>query len=181
MSANEPAYHLGTRNHLFITESSLVCGTVEPCPGRLSDLLRSLLRPSLAVKDAEITFFGDGSTASCDLIHVYLNSVILSHEYVALGGDEHQRALWDNARPMDAQVNLGSVPGLTLRGRIATDALEREERFLAVMSPIVEGGPDQFGHVLELVDGLPYLLVNRSKIDCVMVLDDSGGDTDTKP
>ena len=170
MSQNEPAFHLGTRNHLLVTRSLLACGTIEPCPGRLSDLLRGFAKPSLPLRDAELVSLAGGATVKVDLLHVYLNSVILAHEYVALGGDEHQRALWDDMQRLHVQIVLGAIPGLTMRGHIATDALERDERFLAVMRPTVGGGPAEAHPLLDLVEDLPYLLVNRTAIDSVMVL-----------
>lgn len=170
MSEAEPTkLHLGTRNHLMVTDGLVIHGTVSPCPGRLSDLLRGYKRGALSLSDVELTGFDAQEHTECVEVRVSLDSLILAHEYVALGGDEHQRVVRRGRQSTNVGLHFEGLPRFSLNGLVAPEVLEREDRFFSLVTPGTEG--DVPLALAECLQDLPYVLVNRDRVSCVLMLD----------
>ena len=76
---------------------------------------------------------------------------------------------------------MSGLPGLHVRGHVSADAIERDERFLAVMDPLIRGDRPRAQVVAEHLGKLPYVLVNRERLDSVMVVGgpSRGGESET--
>jgi len=160
------------RNHLLITSQHVVRGTVVPCPGRLSDVLRRSARRWLPVEDAEITPLVSVAQASPRTIpglRLSRSSVLLAHEYVALGGDRHQRTRDQEVPSLAVTVVFEPLPGVTLHGRLREKKLEKEEQLLVLFEAEIAGMGEDARALAATVSGLPYLLVNLERAESVIV------------
>ena len=162
MNDSDPRYHLGTRNHLFIGEGLLIVGELFPKGERLVDHLNHCATHFVDIHAAELRA-GEAVDQS-ERISLRIDAVSLAHEYVGLSGDPH---LKQHAEPSTrpAQILLDSPPGVRIHGKLRPDQLEGAHRFLVLMEPTAVGLPSAAAKSLE---GLPYLLVNRDRIQCIL-------------
>ena len=153
-----------TRNHLLLTPEFSVKGTLARVAGRLSDHLVNHERSHLQVLDAETTFFTTFEKAHAVEAEVARDHVLFAHEYVAMSGDPHLQAMNRAPVPDRYRIVMAGAAGLSLVARLRNAAPHSERRFLVVTEPEVKDVGGCPPGMIELLSGLPYLLVNRSRV-----------------
>lgn len=134
---------------------------------RLSDFLNATPRTFLEVDEAGVTAHGSVETARYDSLLVKLDEVLLAHELVEAGGDQVLKALADADRDLAGiRLQLACRTRIAVSGRVPQRLFAREDlgasRFIVVDAPEVEGlAPAGSAGPLR---GLPYLIVNRTRI-----------------
>ncbi len=163
-------YHLGTKNHLFITPELWVRGVVDPCPVRLADHLRNWKRPELSIRDASVqwTKLPSGPPAEFDQLLLARAEIVVAHEYVDLASDPHLRQMHQASPHESVRLYLRGFPGSTLEGRIPSSQVEGELSFLTLLDPV--SVLPTLPEVEAAVRNLPYLLVQRSMVTAIATI-----------
>ncbi len=152
---------------LLATDDVLIRGHVETGGRRLSDFLNATPRTFLEVHEAGVTAHGAVETVRYDSLLVKLDEVLLAHELVEAGGDQVLKALADAERDLAGiRLELACRRRITVSGRVPQRLFAREDlgssRFIVVDAPEVDGVPPGGG--AGPLRGLPYLIVNRTRI-----------------
>lgn len=169
MDDRPEGFYLGTRNHLLVTTTLTVRGQIVPCGGRLADHLRTWSHPVVSVQDAEVQPHDGGPDSEVHAeVRIPLDHVLFAHEYVAMGGDPHLRAMHEEGPQERVRLVFATTPALNLDGDVSTLAREWQTRFMVVQTPKTPRGSGP-GHAE--VDRLPYVLVNRDRISAMIPLD----------
>jgi hypothetical protein len=155
------------RNHLLATPRLLARGRVTPLSARLVDHLCGEPRAWFRVEDSEVTEVESGLTYQTPSLFLSTAHVVLAHEYVDLGGDQHLRHMFREKEAVRVRVLLDRLPGITLLGVMRNGPMAWDRRFVVIQEPRVEGDSARSGHLATAVNGLPYLLVNRDRIEAL--------------
>jgi hypothetical protein len=149
------------RNHLLATECIVVRGLVSPLVVRLGDHLRNLQRPFVTVTNAEVRNVLTDHIASSQLVRVGLESIIWAHEFVALSGDDFRRRHHVTEGEKPVIITMDRPEGLVIAGWQSDSTAAQDQTFFVVKKPRTEGSTPLAGRHAELIEALPYILINR--------------------
>ncbi|HMS18459.1 MAG TPA: hypothetical protein PKA37_16570 [Planctomycetota bacterium] len=157
-----------TRNHLLLTDRYAISGMISPIAGRLVDHLRTFSKPCLAIRDARVLTLTTGTIETSDEALLTTKSLVLSHEYVDCGSDQHLRTVHEHYDRVPVRLKLEGFAQSTLRGYIEASGLDWQTPFLVLKSPELElHGPEDEGH-RDVLRGLSYVIVNRDRINLLI-------------
>ncbi len=169
MESPESNVHVATRNHLLITESLLVRGTVWPLGTRLAEGLGAAEGRFVEILGATITPLDGGDSRDLRRVDLTLETLVMAHEYVDTAGDLHLRRVHEATRPLPAEIHLRAPAGLVLHGRLNAEIVIAAPRFIAleVPRPVASGAPARA--CAAAIAGLPYVLLNRRMIEALII------------
>lgn len=153
------------RNHLLITPDLAVKGTISRVAGRLSDHLGHFERPMLTVENAEITFFTTFERAETMTMDIAFDHILFAHEYVAMSGDPHLQAMNRGPVPDRYRIVMAGMAELALTARLKNAPTQWKRRFVVVTEPETEDVGGCPPGLTDAIDGLPYLLANRDRVE----------------
>jgi len=155
------------KNHLLVTETLAMKGQVANVVGRLADHLGNYERPTLRVEDTETTFFTTFDRVGAAIAEVSRAHILFAHEYVAMSGDPHLQAM-DEAQAQDRyRIVVAGAPGLSLTACLKNERTQWERRFLVLAEPEIEDVGGCPAGMADSLEGLPYLLVNRERVETI--------------
>ncbi|MAG57986.1 MAG: hypothetical protein CMJ83_17005 [Planctomycetes bacterium] len=157
------------RNHLLLTESIAAKGDVTPCAGRLVDHLGNSAKPVLNLVNVEITWLLTGETEEVAELVLKLDQVLFAHEYVAMSSDPHLAAMSTEEQIPSVRISMVGASGLRIGGRMRNSSLEWQRPFMVMQRPQIELLRDDAARLASQLQDLPYLLVNRDRIEAFFV------------
>lgn len=169
MESPKSNVHLATRNHLLITETLVVRGTVWPLGTRLAEGLSAAERRFVEILDATITPLRGGDSRDLPRINLTLEALVMAHEYVDTAGDLHLRRVHAAARPLPAEIHLRAPAGLVIHGRLSAEIVIAAPRLIALEVPRAVASSAPAEACAAAIAGLPYVLVNRRMIEALII------------
>jgi hypothetical protein len=165
----ERTVHLATRNHLLITQTLMVRGTVWPLGTRLAEGLSSAEERFVEILEATVTPLGGGPTREISRVNLTLETLVCAHEYVNTAGDLHLRRVHQTPRPFPAEVHLSAPAGLILHGLLNEEVVIAAPRLVVLERPRAEAVGTVAEACAAALAGLPYVLVNRRLIEALIL------------
>ncbi|HET6204228.1 MAG TPA: hypothetical protein VFI25_15660 [Planctomycetota bacterium] len=159
---------------LLVTDTFLIKGRVEGKYARLSKVLDDAHRCFLAVREATLIDLQTRERVLTPRVHVNLDEVVLAHELVDAGGDLFQAALARERESVRIRAFHAGRSNLEIAGRVRPNAYEPSDgarRFFVVEAPEIRGIRLEGDKDLEILRGLPYVIVNRERLSYIYDFD----------
>jgi hypothetical protein len=157
-----------TRNHLLLTEDYAISGLISPMAGRLVDHLRNVRKPYLSLRDGRVLDLKSRSIESANDVLVTVNSILLAHEYIDAGSDQHLRGIHAQHKRIPVRLKLQGIPQATLQGTLEESGLDWQTPFVVLTKPELDlDGESDSGHQ-DILRGLAYIIVNRDRINLLI-------------
>ena len=158
---------------LFLTDSFLIKGQVERKYARLSQLLDEYRKYFVKVRDATLVDLGTRERIQTPLLHMNVDEILLAHEYLDEAGDVPRAELAQEQEGTLQKVRVFYTGNLNVEiaGAIRPSAYEVSDkatrRFFVMHKPQVRGLDRQGDEELELIDQLPYAILNKTRLSYV--------------
>ncbi|MFO0982299.1 MAG: hypothetical protein U1E76_11280 [Planctomycetota bacterium] len=162
-------------NHLLLTEAFLVKGHVDTGGRRLTNFLNGHQKAFFPIYDVTMIAMDGGDKILSNEAFVPLDSVVLAHEFLEEGGDTIAKRLGRKELPTASiSAFYRGAFKLDLAGRIRPKTVEDANGvnpFFVVQDPTVAGLGQRKAREFNLLRKLPYLILNRKKLDAVFLYD----------
>lgn len=161
-------------NHLMLTDAFLVKGHIDTRGRRLTSFLNGYQKEFFTIYDVTMIAMDGGDKILSNEALVPLKSVILAHEFLEEGGDMVAKRLGHKEPPSSSiSAFYRGAYKLDLAGRIRPQAIEESNGspFFVVQDPTVTGLGQRKSREFNLLRKLPYLILNRKKLDAVFLYD----------
>lgn len=156
---------------LFLTDAFLIKGNVEHKYTRLSKLLDEHRKTFLRVRDCTLIDLNSREQIKTPLLHMNLDEVLVAHEFLDEAGDGSRAALGKEQNLQKVRVFYTGNLNIELGGFIQPSAYEVTDkatrRFFVMREPKLRGFKDHGDPDLQRMLGLPYLIVNKSRLSYV--------------
>ncbi len=159
---------------LFVTDTFLIKGRVEGKYARLSKVLDDARRLFVPVREATLVDLQSRERVITPRVHVRLDEIVLAHELVDVGGDLFQASLAKDRESVRIRAFHAGRSNLEVSGRVRPNAYEPTDgarRFFVMEAPEIRGVRLEGDKDLEILQGLPYVIVNRETLSYVYDFD----------
>lgn len=157
---------------LLLTDAFLIKGTVDNKYTRLSQLLDEYRKYFIRVRDATLIDLNSRDRIHTPLLHVNLDEVLLAHELIETAGDPHAARLahegikYQRVRAFyTGNLNV-EIAGLVRPGSYEADD-RSTRRFFVMRKPEVRGMKLDGDRDLQLLQGLPYAILNKTRLSYI--------------
>jgi hypothetical protein len=157
---------------LLLTDSFLIKGQVEGKYTRLSQMLDEHRKYFVKMRDATLIDLNSRDRIQTPLLHVNVDEILLAHEFLESSGDPHAAQLATDAK--DCQRVRAFFTGnlnVELAGKVRPRAYEIDDRstrrFFVMHEPEVRGMKVDGDRDLELLKGLQYAILNKTRMSYV--------------
>ena len=156
---------------LLLTDSFLIKGNIENKSTRLSQLLDEHRRYFLKVRDATLVDLNSCERIQTPLLHVNVDEILLAHEFLDSGGDQHLRELArDNHLHRVRVLYTGSL-NVEFAGEVRPGCYEADDRatrrFFVMRNPVLRGFNERGDDDLKLLTKLPYAILNKLRLSYI--------------
>ena len=159
---------------VLLTDAFLIKGQVENKYTRLSQLLDEYRKFFIRVRDATLVDLNSRDRIHTPLLHINLDEILFAHELIDEAGDPHQKQL---ATPAAEQVfhrvrvfYTGNL-NVEVAGEVRPGSYEADDRssrrFFVMNKPEVRGMKLEGDRDLELLKGLSYAILNKTRLSYV--------------
>jgi len=155
---------------VILTDSFLMLGTIANKYRRLSQLLDRYQKLFTPMMDVTMYDHADGEQIHVSDVLVNIREVIFAHEFVDSGGDIFQKNLSVDGDKSEIRSFYNGRINLELRGNVRLGAYEMNKfnySFFIMENPTVKGLPSELEATNRVLQNLPYIIVNKSKISYV--------------
>jgi hypothetical protein len=156
---------------LLLTDSFLIKGNIENKYTRLSQILDEHRRYFLKIRDATLIDLNSCERITTPLLHVNVDEVLLGHEFLDGGGDQHMKELAKNPALHRVRVFYTGALNIELGGEVRPGSYEADDRtsrrFFIMRNPIVRGFQDKGDQDLKLLTKLPYAILNKLRLSYI--------------
>jgi len=161
-------------NHLLLTESFFIKGHVSTGTRRLSTYLNDMDKPFVEVGHPAIINCTDGSESQSERVLLRFPDLLLAFELEDTEGDETLKSLSDHGRILTpVKIHIGGKHPMEIRGNMDSHTAERvalgRNDFIVVKDPAIRGLPVPVTAENAFPDALPYIIVNRNRIELVLL------------
>ena len=156
---------------LILTDSFLIKGNVESKYTRLSQVLDECRRYFIKVHDATLVDLNSCERIQTPLVHVNLDEILLAHEFLDSGGDQHLRDMAKDQKLNRIRVFYTGSLNVEFAGEVRPGCYEADDRstrrFFTMRSPVVRGFNERGDQDLKLITRLPYAILNKLRLSYI--------------
>lgn len=156
---------------LLLTDSFLIKGNVENKYTRLSTILDEYRRYFIKVRDATLIDLNSCERITTPLLHVNVDEILMGHEFLDSGGDQHLRELAKNQMVHRVRVFYTGSLNVEFGGEVRPGSYEVDDRssrrFFIMRNPVVRGFNDRNDPDLKLLTKLPYAILNKARLSYI--------------
>ncbi len=157
---------------LLLTDAFMIKGQVENKYTRLSQLLDEYRKFFIRVKDATLIDLNSRDRIQTPLLHVNVDEILLAHELIETAGDPHAaRLASDGIKYQRVRVFYTGNLNIELAGLVRPGSYEADDRstrrFFVMRKPDVRGMKIDGDRDLELLKGLSYAILNKTRLSYV--------------
>ncbi len=156
---------------LFLTDSFLIKGRLAHKYHRLSKMLEDCERTFITVEDALMVSLKGNETVRTPSVMINTDQILLAHELVDVAGDESQRTLAANDKPVRIRAFYNGSVQIELSGKVEPDAYEPSRGhgrdYFIMQEPVIRGLNLEGASELKLLKGLSYAIVQKSKLSYI--------------
>ncbi len=157
---------------LILTDAFMIKGQVENKYTRLSQLLDEYRKFFIRVKDATLIDLNSRDRIHTPLLHVNVDEILLAHELIETAGDPHAaRLAADGIKYQRVRVFYTGNLNIELAGLVRPGSYEADDRstrrFFVMRKPDVRGMKIDGDRDLELLKGLSYAILNKTRLSYV--------------
>ncbi len=156
---------------LFLTNTFLIKGRLANKYHRLTKMLEDTEQTFLTIEDALMVPVRGGRVVETPRVLVNREELLLAHEFVATSGDDAQRMLADNDKPVPIRAFYSGPMQLEISGQVEPGAYEPSanmgRRYFIVQQPKIRGLDSRLVPGLQVLDGLPYAILRKSKLSYI--------------
>jgi hypothetical protein len=157
---------------LLLTDAFLIKGQVENKYTRLSQLLDEYRKFFIKVRDATLIDLNSRDRVQTPLLHVNVDEILLAHELIETAGDPHAaRLAHDGFRYQRVRTFYTGNLNVEIAGEVRPNCYEADDRstrrFFVMRNPEVRGMKIEGDRDLELLKGLPYAILNKTRLSYV--------------
>ena len=156
---------------LLLTDSFLIKGNIENKYTRLSQVLDEHRRYFVKVRDATLIDLNSCERITTPLLHVNVDEVLLGHEFLDGGGDQHLKELAKNQTLHRIRVFYTGSLNVEFGGEVRPGSYEVDDRstrrFFTMRNPVVRGFNDRGDQDLKLLLKLPYAILNKARLSYI--------------
>lgn len=156
---------------LLLTDSFLIKGNIENKYTRLSQILDEHRKYFLRVRDATLIDLNSCERITTPLLHVNVDEILLGHEFLDSGGDQHQKELAKNQALHRVRVFYTGALNIELGGEVRPGSYEADDRssrrFFIMRNPVVRGFNDKGDQDLKLLNKMPYAICNKLRLSYI--------------
>ncbi len=156
---------------LILTDSFLIKGNIENKYTRLSTILDEYRRYFVKVRDATLIDLNSCERISTPLLHVNVDEILMGHEFIDTGGDQHMRELAKNHAINRVRVFYTGSLNIEFAGEVRPGSYEADDRasrrFFIMRNPLVRGFNDRNDADLKLLAKLPYVILNKARLSYI--------------
>ncbi len=161
-------------SHLFVTDRFLIKGRAITGDRRLSTYLETVRKPWVMIEDVTLIDLATRDRVVVQRGHLRSKDIVLAHELLDITGDQFRKTQGEvGSDDLDLVCCYFRHPiRYELTGRVRKDSTLADESsgFHVVLNPSLRGFETAGDADLELVTRLPYLIVQRSHIQCLLGL-----------
>jgi hypothetical protein len=156
---------------LLLTDSFLIKGNVEGKYTRLSQILDEQRKYFLKVHDATLVDLNSCERIQTPMLHVNVDEILLAHEFLDGGGDQHMRDLARDQKLNRVRVFYTGALNIEFAGEVRPGCYEADDRstrrFFTMRSPVVRGFNERNDPDLKLITKLPYAILNKLRLSYI--------------
>ena len=156
---------------LLLTDAFLIKGQVENKYTRLSQLMDEYRKFFIKVRDATLIDLNSRDRINTPILHVNLDEVIMAHELIETAGDRYAAQLADGVKHQRVRVFYTGNLNVEIAGQVRPGAYEADDRstrrFFVMQRPEVRGMKLDGDQDLELLKGLPYAILNKTRLSYI--------------
>jgi len=156
---------------LLLTDAFLIKGQVENKYTRLSQLLDEYRKYFVRVRDATLIDLNSRDRINTPLLHVNVDEILLAHELIETAGDPHAARLAHDANVQRVRAFYTGNLNVEIAGQVRPGCYEADDRatrrFFVMQKPEVRGMKIDGDRDLELLKGLPYAILNKTRLSYV--------------
>ena len=157
---------------LILTDAFLIKGQVDNKYTRLSQLLDEYRKFFVRVRDATLIDLSSRDRIQTPLVHVNVDEIILAHELIETAGDPYAaRLAHDGVRHQRVRVFYTGNLNVEIAGEVRPGCYEADDRstrrFFVMQKPEVRGMKLEGDRDLELLSGLSYVILNKTRLSYV--------------
>jgi len=156
---------------LLLTDSFLIKGNIENKYSRLSQVLDEHRRYFLKVHDATLVDLNSCERIQTPMLHVNVDEILLAHEFLDTGGDQHMRELQKDAKLNRVRVFYTGSLNVEFAGEVRPGSYEADDRtsrrFFTMRNPVVRGFNPREDQDLKLITKLPYAILNKLRLSYI--------------
>lgn len=156
---------------LLLTDSFLIKGSIENKYTRLSQVLDEHRRYFLKVRDATLVDLNSCERIQTPLLHVNVDEILLAHEFLDSGGDQHLRELARDNNLHRVRVFYTGSLNVEFAGEVRPGCYEADDRstrrFFVMRSPVMRGFNERGDEDLKLLTKLPYAILNKLRLSYI--------------
>jgi hypothetical protein len=156
---------------LLLTDAFLIKGQVENKYTRLSQLLDEYRKYFIKVRDATLIDLNSRDRISTPLLHVNVDEILLAHELIETAGDPHAARLADEGSVERVRAFYTGNLNVEIAGQVRPGSYEVDDRasrrFFVMQKPEVRGMKLEGDRDLELLKGLSYAILNKTRLSYV--------------
>jgi hypothetical protein len=156
---------------MFLTDSFLIKGNVENKYTRLSQILDEHRKYFLRVRDATLIDLVSRERITTPLLHVNVDEILLAHEFIDGAGDLKRAELAVDQALHRVRVFYTGTLNAELAGEVRPGAYEADDRitrrFFIMRDPKVRGFNMSGDQDLELLENLPYAILNKERLSYI--------------
>ena len=152
---------------VFLTDAFLIKGRMSKHGKRLTNVLEDHARAYLQIHDATMISLRNGDQITTPSVMVNVKEVILAHELVEMGGDDHYKRLALPNKPVHIRAFYNGAVQFELAGNVEPGAYESGHgggRKYFIMARPVFRGLNQEVRELALLRGLEYAIVRKERV-----------------
>jgi len=156
---------------LLLTDSFLIKGNVEGKYTRLSQILDEQRKYFLKVHDATLVDLNSCERIQTPMVHVNVDEILLAHEFLDGGGDQHMRDLAKDQKLNRVRVFYTGALNIEFAGEVRPGCYEADDRstrrFFTMRNPVVRGFNERGDTDLKLITKLPYAILNKLRLSYI--------------
>jgi len=156
---------------LLLTDAFLIKGQVENKYTRLSQLMDEYRKFFIKIRDATLIDLNSRDRINTPILHVNLDEVIMAHELIETAGDRYAAQLADGIKHQRVRVFYTGNLNVEIAGQVRPGAYEADDRstrrFFVMQRPEVRGMKLDGDQDLELLKGLPYAILNKTRLSYI--------------
>ena len=123
------------------------------------------------MREATLIDLNSRDRINTPLLHVNVDEILLAHELLATAGDPHAAALADEARVQRVRAFYTGNLNVEIAGEVRPNCYEADDRstrrFFVMKNPEVRGMKLKGDRDLELLTGLSYAILNKTRLSYV--------------
>ena len=156
---------------LLLTDAFLIKGQVENKYTRLSQLLDEYRKYFVCVREATLIDLNSRDRINTPLLHVNVDEILFAHELIETAGDPHAARLAKESQVQRVRAFYTGNLNVEIAGEVRPGSYEATDRstrrFFVMHNPEVRGMKLKGDRDLELLNGLPYAILNKTRLSYI--------------